>query len=202
MPAPSFQFTMRTGPAPGKVFALTQAEIGIGRDVSNDFIINDVEVSRRHARMVLQGTQYVLEDLGSTNGTFVNGQRLAAPHVLRPGDIVLLGENVTLVFEEVQFDPNATVASPALAAAQAPPAQPAPPPPVYQPPPVDAYAQGPTGDLEGKLPQQPPERNWRPWILAGCGCLTLVCILALGALWYIGANYLWCTVFPFIPACP
>jgi len=203
MPAPSFQFTMRTGPAPGKVFALTQAEISIGRDVSNDFIINDVEVSRRHARLTLQGTQYVLEDLGSTNGTFVNGQRLAGPHILRPGDIVLLGENVTLSFEEVQLDPDATVVSPALAAApqSTPPPPPAAPQNAYASPPLEAR-QGPTGDLSGKLPEQPAGRNWTALFLAGCGVLAVVCVLALGALWYIDANYLWCTVFPFIPACP
>ncbi len=200
MPAPSFQLTMRTGPAPGKIFALSQDEISIGRDVSNDFIINDVEVSRRHARLSYQGTQFIIEDLGSTNGTFINGQRLSAPYVLRPGDVILLGENVTLVFEETAFDPDATVASPALAAAS--PAPPQASPQDYEPP-SPAIPSAPTGDLEGKLPQQPPQKSGKvPCLAIGCVSVILLCVVVVGALWYIDSHYLWCTVAPFIPGCP
>ena len=76
---------MRTGPNPGKSFELTKNELYIGRDINNDIVINDSEISRKHARLILQAGGYVLEDLGSTNGSFVNGQRLMGPHVLRPG---------------------------------------------------------------------------------------------------------------------
>ncbi len=193
---------MRTGPAPGKVFTLEQDEIIIGRDISNDFIINDVEVSRRHARLTRQGTQFVLEDLGSTNGTFVNGQRLAGPHVLRIGDVILLGENVTLVFEETSYDPNATVASPAVAVPQGPP----PPPPPVSPPPQGyvppAASSAPTGDLENKFPQPPEKSSKVPCLAIGCVSVILLCVVVVGALWYIDSHYLWCTVAPFIPGCP
>lgn len=60
----------------------------IGRDLTNDIVINDAEISRRHARLISQAGGYVLEDLGSTNGTFINGQRLASPYILRPGETV------------------------------------------------------------------------------------------------------------------
>ena len=112
----TFQLVMRTGPTPGKTFALTVPELTIGREVSNNIVINDVEVSRKHARLVMQAGGYVLEDLGSTNGTFVNGQRLMGPHILRSGELIMLGENVGLVYE-VQQDINATVISTAGAAA-------------------------------------------------------------------------------------
>jgi hypothetical protein len=79
-----FHLIMRSGPEPGKAYELTNSEIYIGRDIHNDVVINDAEVSRKHARMEIQAGGYVLEDLGSTNGTFVNGQRLMGPHVLRP----------------------------------------------------------------------------------------------------------------------
>ena len=45
-----------------------------------------VNVSRRHAEIRCEGARYVLRDLGSTNGTFVNGERIAGDHVLEPGD--------------------------------------------------------------------------------------------------------------------
>ena len=104
----STMLIMRTGPTPGKSFELTKNELYIGRDINNDIVINDSEVSRKHARLILQAGGYVLEDLGSTNGSFVNGQRLMGPHVLRLGETVMFGENVSLVFES-GFDADATM---------------------------------------------------------------------------------------------
>lgn len=106
----SFQLVLQKGPTPGKVYELTQDELTIGRDISNRIVINDPEVSRKHARLTLQGGAYVIEDLGSTNGTLINGQRLMGPHVLRPGETVMLGEKISLSFEALGFDPNATLA--------------------------------------------------------------------------------------------
>jgi len=114
-----FQFIMRTGPTPGKIFELITNELYIGREVTNDITIDDAEVSRKHARLIMQAGGYLLEDLGSTNGTYVNGQRLMGPHVLRPGELVKLGENVSLAFE-AGYDPDATmVASPSQLGAAA-----------------------------------------------------------------------------------
>jgi hypothetical protein len=103
---------MRTGPHPDKVYELIQPAMTIGRDTVNDIVINDPEISRKHARLTLQTGEYLIEDLGSTNGTFVNGQRLVGPHLLRPGELILLGENVSLAFERLQYDPNATIVAP------------------------------------------------------------------------------------------
>ena len=106
---------MNSGPNPGKEFPLEKGEVFIGRDLTNDLVINDAEVSRRHARLVAQAGGYILEDLGSTNGTFVNGQRLMGPYILRSGETVTLGEHVSLLFQETKIDPDATmVASPAM----------------------------------------------------------------------------------------
>jgi len=105
-----FQFVMRSGPTPGKVFPLEGPEIIIGRDNTSSLMINDAEVSRKHTRLVWQSLGYVVEDLGSTNGTFVNGQRLTTPYVLRGGESVSLGENIVLVYESTA-DPDATVLS-------------------------------------------------------------------------------------------
>lgn len=136
----SYQLVMRSGPNPGKVFDLEPRELTIGRDITNDIVINDAEVSRKHARLIPQSGGFVLEDTGSTNGTFVNGQRLMGPHLLRPSELILFGENVSLAFEPIAFDPDATLATPA--SFDMPPSrQAAPPPPpveVYPAPPVQA----------------------------------------------------------------
>jgi pSer/pThr/pTyr-binding forkhead associated (FHA) protein len=106
----SFQLIMRSGPNPGQTFELDKDVIIIGRDVINDIVIGDIEISRRHARLTLQAGSYVLEDLGSTNGTYADGQRLMGPHVLRPGELIMLGENVALVLDE-KYDTSATLVS-------------------------------------------------------------------------------------------
>lgn len=99
---PSYRVVLRSGPTPGKLFPLEKPEMFIGRDLSNDVVINDPEISRRHSRLFRQSDGYSVEDMGSTNGTSVNGQRLAGPYLLRPGDVLTFGERVTLVFEVVE----------------------------------------------------------------------------------------------------
>src|SRR5512132_2092073 len=129
-----YQLIMRSGPTPGAAYTLEGDQITIGRDSSNTITINDAEISRRHARLTYQGGKYVLEDLGSTNGTFVNGQRLAGPRVLKPGEVVSFGEQIVLVFEALTFNPDATMVSPRSAAVpsvQRPVSPPPPPPAEY-----------------------------------------------------------------------
>jgi predicted component of type VI protein secretion system len=97
--APSFRVILRSGPNPGKVFPLEKVELFIGRDLSNDVVINDPEISRRHSRLLLSNGVYLLEDLGSTNGTSINSQRLVSHSALHHGDVITLGERITLVYE-------------------------------------------------------------------------------------------------------
>jgi len=186
--AAQFQFVMRSGPTPGATYSLEGDQLTIGRDSSNQVAINDAEISRKHARLTLQGGKYVLEDLGSTNGTFVNGQRLAGPAVLKAGDVVSLGEQIVLMYDALSADAGATVISsrksaPAPVMSSPAPAQMAsPPPPSYSTPLTPAK-----------------KTNWTPIIIA---IVVVVFICAcVGALWYIDQNYLWCTFFPFLTGC-
>lgn len=81
----------------GRRFAFTD-EIAIGRGEDNDIVIPDVFVSHAHARIVARGNQYVIEDLGSRNHTYVNGEELEGSQYLQPGDEIRIGF-VTLRFE-------------------------------------------------------------------------------------------------------
>ena len=87
------------GPTPGQEIELAKDEFVIGRIEGNDLVIAEPSVSRRHARLLRQGEQVLLEDLGSSNGTFVNGQRLSAPFPLKSGDIFTLGQATRLKFQ-------------------------------------------------------------------------------------------------------
>jgi len=161
MAAYPFQLVMQTGPNPGKVFELQKDVIYIGRDVNNDVVVNDSEVSRKHARLVMRSGGYALEDLGSTNGTFVSGQRLMGAHMLRPGETIMLGENVSLVFES-GFDSDATM----VAASVQPPAYTPPPSVSIQPEPYTPQEKIGTAPLRqsytGQIPAGPAEPYFEP----------------------------------------
>jgi DNA-binding winged helix-turn-helix (wHTH) protein len=75
----------------GRPLPLAQGENVLGRDPEAAVFVDDSTVSRRHARITVTGAEAVLEDLGSKNGTTVNGKPPDGPAPLRHGDAVLLG---------------------------------------------------------------------------------------------------------------
>ncbi len=82
----------------GSGFQLIGPSITIGRAADNDIVIDDNTVSRHHARLDMQASTYILTDLGSANGTWVNGRRLSAPVVLQAGDSIRFGERAVFAF--------------------------------------------------------------------------------------------------------
>ena len=96
---PAATLTVSRGPGAGGRFDIGGAAVTIGRQAQCDVQVKDTWVSRRHARIAWTGTEYIVEDLGSTNGTFVNGERVAGPRALKSGDLLRLGDQVELGFE-------------------------------------------------------------------------------------------------------
>ena len=76
---------------PPREYSLDKPEIAIGNHPSNDIVLDDTTVSRRHATITRVATGLELADLGSTNGTFINGRRLLNPTALKPGDEIKFG---------------------------------------------------------------------------------------------------------------
>lgn len=81
------------GPDKGKRFDLNAVSIVVGRRADCDIVVQDMSVSRRHARLELHRSRYTVSDLGSTNGTLVNGVRISK-RILEPGDVLALGETI------------------------------------------------------------------------------------------------------------
>jgi diguanylate cyclase (GGDEF)-like protein len=73
---------------------LSRSIMRIGRDTNNDIVLEDTEVSRRHARLEARGRSWVLMDVGSTNGTFLNDRELDACVKLKGGDRVKIGSQI------------------------------------------------------------------------------------------------------------
>ena len=73
-------------------------ELLIGRQASEEGTLGqDAEISRQHARIARSGTGFAIEDLGSTNGTFVNGRQITRPEILSPGDRIQVGATTLVV---------------------------------------------------------------------------------------------------------
>jgi hypothetical protein len=64
----------------------------VGRSPDNDIFLDDVTVSRKHAVLAQNGNEFLIEDLGSLNGTFVNRRRIESPTRLESGDEVQIGK--------------------------------------------------------------------------------------------------------------
>jgi hypothetical protein len=94
------------------IFPLTQKVINIGRRDDNQLVVNDARVSRIHAQLRVFKGRYVVFDLDSTGGTFVNSERIHQ-HTLYPGDVISLagvplvyGQDSTSLSETQTFEPN------------------------------------------------------------------------------------------------
>ncbi|MBI5482721.1 MAG: Flp pilus assembly complex ATPase component TadA [Deltaproteobacteria bacterium] len=74
-------------------------EVTIGRLAGNDIVLQKGNVSKHHTRIVLKDGKYIVVDLKSTNGTFINGKRIAAPQVVRPTDKIYIGDYILNVEE-------------------------------------------------------------------------------------------------------
>lgn len=81
---------VRSGPQAGERFTLSGDSTRLGRHPDSDISLDDISVSRRHAEIRHDGDEYVLRDVGSLNGTYVNQRRVDSV-VLQQGDEILIG---------------------------------------------------------------------------------------------------------------
>lgn len=163
-PEQHLQIVVHAGPLAGKGFPIGGDTVTFGRDPENDISWDDSQVSRHHAKITRRGDQLVLEDLGSTNGTLINGQPVDR-HVLQPADIISIG---TSVFGIKGFSAPQTVGMTQLSKA---------PPPIMAPsPPVPAPSPAPA-----QVSPSPPSEPQQPVSESGSGGTSLG-MLAIGGI--------------------
>ena len=214
----SFKLSVRQGPRPNLVFELDQDSYTIGREAGNSIVIEDAQISRRHASLMRQGSTYLIEDMGSTNGTYVNGRRITAPVLLANNDLIGLadtvvlvvqlplvsGEDATVVSEAHTPPPGVPPTLPAFAPPQAQPAAqpqsaarpqtaaPTSAPAAYVPPPAN-YAVEPVDAVAA-----PSDK--RRTVMIGVGCLALILVVCM--IGFVAWSFIDCrsfsSVFPFL----
>jgi pSer/pThr/pTyr-binding forkhead associated (FHA) protein len=192
MAGAQYRLIVRQGPIQGQIFELNKNEISVGRDISNDFVINDAEVSRKHAKLTLGGDRYKIEDLNSTNGTYIDGQRLIGPHVMAIGEIIMFGDNVGVVFDGEPAKPDVTLpgaidlGSTPVAAIPVPEERSTPVP--VLPTPEASNLPVLEESMPDISPKQEIESERRPintWLLAGFGCVLVIVVVIIALLVFI-----------------
>ena len=180
------QFKFLSGARAGQVETFQKGYLGLGRHPLSDVRFDaerDLDVSSRHAAIMAKAEGYVLQDLGSKNGTYVNGQRLEGDRLLKDGDVIGFGaKGPALEFHALPGDgtDEATATAEASAGRMSQPKQVVPaavaPPPTRNPP-SRPRSRSTTAIIELAT------RQWRRTTKALFGVLFLVVALAGFVLW-------------------
>ncbi|HEY0096787.1 MAG TPA: FHA domain-containing protein, partial [Archangium sp.] len=173
-PPPSRAATLRCliGADVGRTFALAETSTGLGRGKEMPVRLRDIAVSRRHARIRHQDGAFLLEDLDSPNGVYLNGKRVDAPSPLHEGDVIELGRTLLRFQAPVGVPEAEPPPEPAPAPAEMPTAAETPPAPENDTP------AAPSGE---DMPERPRVR-WEGWLIGLGAALALVGLLATYAL--------------------
>ena len=190
-------FLVRSGGLMGQRLPVKTPVVNLGRADYNDIVLPDPSISTSHAKLQRREGVWVLVDLDSTNGTFVEGEQVKGEAPLGPGAMVRLGD-VQLLFEPVDEKQgvlkgggtqvlraphsSAPPAPPAPAAPPGPPAspaRPAPPPPAAAPPRPGAAAPGPARPGTKPAPRRPVAQQPPP-PKKGKGCGSSAAVLVIG----------------------
>ncbi len=168
------------GPGAGKQFDIATAVV-IGRDNSADLVIDDSQASRRHARIEPTGHGAVVEDMGSTNGTFINDSELHGRAELGPDDELLIGVTVMQVRtpQAVERQPSAVRTVPAFATTESRPTF------------TDAVTgdrPARTGPIDSGVPELERLRDSRVKTKATLAPLAIFVLAALAVVIYLGVT--------------
>jgi len=202
MKQPPARLVLRHGSLPKQDYSLAdQPSSMIGREAINDIPLNDPEVSRRHARIEFADGRYILEDLGSTNGTYLNGRRLTEAAPLKDNDVIEFGESLSFTFQMGAADRTVAEVAAAVPGYEATAVE-------YPPPMGDSPMTQPIqqlADVPGAVAMPAPGKQRRfsnRNLFLGCGCLllllALICVGGLIALDNLNPDLLYCNILGFL----
>lgn len=196
------RLVVKHGPNPEQEYSLAPVEVTIGRSSNNVITIADPEISRRHACIRSDGGRYFIEDWGSTNGTFVNDQRINNRVMLFNEDEIRLGDKLTLQFltgqegllpeSDYVYRDTADAVTIVESTPQAKPEEAVPEEAVWEEAPVVPAApavpatQAPSDQFI--VPEQDAARSQFRLRLLGCGCgFLLIIFLCMAMVYFLDA---------------
>ena len=202
----NYRLTVIKGFNKGEVFPLEDDLIIIGRGEDSGITLNVAEVSRNHAELSKAEEGFMIRDLGSTNGTFVDKKKVGNKYLLKPGDTIMLGDAIYLTYG-ADTDPEETLVAPRPAdfAEEEITAVTPKPEPVPAPPTTPKQARTPEKVLTRE--QMTEEKGGRTWLWAGIGCVVVIFFLIVVGLIIFDYLNLYCTppfdtLFNFLYTCP
>jgi predicted component of type VI protein secretion system len=205
----NFRLTIIKGFNKGEVYPLEADEVIIGRGEENGIVLNIAEVSRQHAVLTRSEEGYMIKDLGSTNGTFVDKKKIGGKYLLKPGDTIMLGDAIYLTFQ-ADSDPEETLIAPRPDIISEPDETAVTPKPAAREPvarPVTTPERGKAAAAPLTPDQVTEEKKSRKWLWAGIGCIVVVFFLIVIGLIVFDYLNLYCTppfdsLLNFLYSCP
>ena len=205
----NYRLTIIKGFNKGEVYPLEGDEIIIGRGDEHGIVLNIAEISRSHAILTKAEEGYMIKDLGSTNGTFVDKKKVGEKYLLKSGDTIMLGDAIYMTYQ-ADMDPEETLVAPRPDTFQDPEVT------AVTPKPAEVRKESPTPtkprksrQAEEKLSQAQvtEEKKGRTWLWAGIGCVVVIIFLIVVGLIAFDYLNLYCTppfdtLFKFIYTCP
>ncbi len=205
----NYRLTIIKGFNKGEVYPLEGDEIIIGRGDEHGIVLNIAEISRSHAILTKAEEGYMIKDLGSTNGTFVDKKKVGEKYLLKSGDTIMLGDAIYMTYQ-ADMDPEETLVAPRPDTFQDPEVT------AVTPKPAEVRKESPTPtkprksrQAEEKLSQAQvtEEKKGKTWLWAGIGCVVVIIFLIVVGLIAFDYLNLYCTppfdtLFKFIYTCP
>ena len=191
----NYRLTIIKGFNKGEVYPLEADEIIIGRGEENEIVLNIAEVSRTHAILTKAEEGFMIKDLGSTNGTYVDKKKIGGKYLLKPGDTVMLGEAIYMTYQ-ADLDPEETLVAPRPEEIPAPDVTVATPIPAQvprEPAPPTAPRKSKSKKKERSKSQVTEEKKGKTWLWAGIGCVVVVFFLIVVGLIAFDYLNLYCT---------
>ncbi len=207
-PLSQWIFTIQSGALSDQSLELSIGTHSIGRNIDNQIIFDDPSVSDKHALLNALSAELWIQDLDSTNGTYVNAQKITTPVRLYPGDTLQIGGSILVIIQA--RDPSTKAITPkaresiqTVIPTESPPSGPHPtirpptgPPPTQSPPPTIEPTPGPAPGFASAPPMMPPQDSqslWQPaepqekniilWLGISAGVLGLMAIIVVGILY-------------------
>ncbi len=205
----NYRLTIIKGFNKGEVYPLEADEIIIGRGEENEIVLNIAEVSRTHAILTKAEEGFMIKDLGSTNGTFVDKKKIGGKYLLKPGDTVMLGEAIYMTYQ-ADLDPEETLVTPRPEEILAPEVTVVTPKPAEvpsEPAPPTAPRKSRSKEQVLSKSQVTEEKKGKTWLWAGIGCVVVIFFLIVVGLIAFDYLNLYCTppfdtLLNFLYTCP